>query len=715
VAYETSGANRVCFGRRLWHVKTAWHSGIGQLSVRDLPRLECVSHRQWTTCAAVLFSVCLISLCRAQGVAPPEDRLTPITQAIQAHGLSNKEARRALPVHLRGIVTFIDRDIGTGYAAVFLHDDSGSVFIKPTVKDAEQLFVGALVDVWGITTPADFGPIVGNPQIRVLGRAPLPPDPPRVNLAILKTGAEDAQWVEVQGTVHRVIQYPRIIVLHLELPDGQIPVLVVRDPGATYSNLVDAQVRIHANVGPTMNSDGQMIGVHLQAPDLSAVQVLAPAPSDPFADSAIPIEGLLQWEHYATSMHRVHLRGTVTLQWPGSSLCIRDATRGICAQTVQNTSVAVGTLVDVAGFVKIENNAAIITDAIFRKAGDNVPIAPRTVTAKEILEGGFASDLVQIDGQLIGYDLASSDAILQISSGDAVFQAILPKSLAGTKGDAWKIGSRLRLTGICSVHVIDVENNVRAGIAVNESFRVLMRSPADVTVLEGPSWWTPTHALLVLGLAFSVTLCILGWVVILRRRIELQANQLRESEQRFRHLAQHDTLTGLASRSVLADRMTHAMEIARRRQTGLALLMIDLDRFKEINDTYGHQAGDEVLRITADRLLKAVRASDTVVRLGGDEFVVLLSEILDPHAVELVASTLVSSLSLPVNFAGSEMPVSVSVGIGTAFHGETDSEELLRRADAALYRAKDQGRHCFQVFSTGLNESPREKDRITEL
>jgi diguanylate cyclase (GGDEF)-like protein len=332
------------------------------------------------------------------------------------------------------------------------------------------------------------------------------------------------------------------------------------------------------------------------------------------------------------------------------------------------------------------------------------------VIADKVLGGGFGSELIQIDGQLIGYDLASSDAILQLSSGNTLFPAILPKSLVGSDVRAWKIGSRLRITGICSVNM-DVQNNVRAGVAVTKSFRVFMRSPADVTLLEGPSWWTPSHALIVLGLAFTATLFVLGWIVILRRRIESQASQLRESEQRFRHLAQHDTLTGLSSRLVLEDRMKDAIDNARRHQNGLALLMVDLDKFKEINDTFGHQAGDEALRVTAERLLEAVRTSDAVVRLGGDEFVVLLSEIRDPHAVELVASNLVSSLSQPVQFAGNELPVSVSVGIGTAFPGEMDSEVLLRHADAALYRAKNGGRHCFQVFSAGLDGSLRRKNR----
>jgi diguanylate cyclase (GGDEF)-like protein len=617
---------------------------------------------------------------------------------------------RALPVHLRGVITYFDPDFGTGLAAIFIHDATGSVFISQTSKLAAPLFAGALVDLRGVTKPGGFGPIVDNPQFRILGRAPFPPNPPRVSLALLKTGAYDAQWVEVEGSVHRITEYPHFVVLNLELPDGPIPVLVIRNPGAKYSNLVDAQVKIHANAAPTMNTDGQMIGIHLQEPNFSTLQVVEPAPSDPFARPPIPIEGLLQREHFTTPMHRVHLRGNVTLQWPGSMLCIRDATRGICAQTTQATPVAAGDLVDVAGFVVTADNAPVITDAVFRIAGNNSPVTPRPAIAGKILEGGFASELIQIDGQLIGYDLASSDAILQISSGDTVFPAILPKSLAGAKGGAWKVGSRLRITGICSVRIVDVQSNVRAGVAVTKSFRVLMRSPADVTILERPSWWTPSHALIVLGLAFTATLCVLGWVVILKRRIEQQAELLRESEGLFRHMALHDALTGLATRLLLHDRLNVALDGAKRRRTGLAVLMVDLDRFKKINDTYGHQAGDEVLRVTATRLLGVVRKVDTVARLGGDEFVVLLPDLADPQAAERIAATIVESLAVPIPFEGREIPVSTSVGVCAAAADKFDGDAFLRNADAALYRAKERGRNCLQVFAVEQDASLRENE-----
>jgi diguanylate cyclase (GGDEF)-like protein len=145
--------------------------------------------------------------------------------------------------------------------------------------------------------------------------------------------------------------------------------------------------------------------------------------------------------------------------------------------------------------------------------------------------------------------------------------------------------------------------------------------------------------------------------------------------------------------------MDVGVEAARRHQTGLALLMVDIDRFKQTNDTYGHQAGDEVLRMTAQRLLQAVRKSDTVARMGGDEFIVLLSDLSTPRMAEEFAANIIATLAGAVLFAGGEVPVSASVGVCTAFAEELGADFLLRNADAALYQAKARGRNCFQVFS----------------
>jgi diguanylate cyclase (GGDEF)-like protein len=270
----------------------------------------------------------------------------------------------------------------------------------------------------------------------------------------------------------------------------------------------------------------------------------------------------------------------------------------------------------------------------------------------------------------------------------------------------WKPGTKIKITGICAVQSVASEA-LGPGFSVPSSFRVLLRSPADVVIVERPSWWTPGHGLLVLGLALAGTMMVLAWVVVLRRRVDQQTNLLREqaellkeSESRYRHMAQHDALTGLATRLVLQDRLSVALEAAKRHRTGLTLLMLDLDKFKEINDTRGHHAGDEVLRVTANRLLDSVRKSDTVARIGGDEFVILLAESGDRLAAEIIAEKLVVALSVPIPFEKHVIHVSVSIGVCISWAGEMGAEELLKIADAALYAAKEHGRNRFEIFAT---------------
>jgi GGDEF domain-containing protein len=285
----------------------------------------------------------------------------------------------------------------------------------------------------------------------------------------------------------------------------------------------------------------------------------------------------------------------------------------------------------------------MLNDAVFRSSGSAADALVEAVTAivAEILAGGFDSGLIHIDGQLLSRDLSSSDTTLLVDSGKFIFKAVLPQSLNGSQSNAWENGSLLRITGVASVQIDAQRSELGLGTAVPETFRVLLRSPADVVVLKRPSWWTPFHTMMVLAVALAGTLVVLGWVILLRKR-------LRESEERFRHMALHDALTGLATRFLLQDRLHVAVESARRHRTGLAVLMIDQDKFKGINDAFGHAVGAEVLKVTAHRILEAVRSIDTVARLGGDEFVVLLPYMSDSGMAEGVAARIVKSLACPI-------------------------------------------------------------------
>lgn len=658
---------------------------------------------------AILFSARLSCAAQAESTRPAPAAaasLPTLTTAHQAHSLTTDEARRAYPVHLRAVVTYFDSDTGSGVGALYVHDASGCVWVKIPGGSIKSLPPGTVVDVRGISGPGRFAPIVDKPQVTAIGSSPLPRDATPASRTALFSGQFEGQWVEVEGIVRSVFENGHYVTLELAMVDGVITATTTKVPGVDYSGLVDAKVRIHGNEAPLFNSTRQMIGARIMFPSLATVKVVEPAPGDPFQSPTILIDHLLRWDNIAAMGHRVHLRGTVTMQWPGALLCIRDASRGLCAHTTQDTRLDTGDVADVVGFVAAESAASILTDAVFRKAsaGQLVPAAP--ATAEEALLGSHNSELIQLDGLLIGRDLAFSDTTLVLASGKSIFTVVLPKALAGPETGDWKEGSRLRVTGICSVQLDHQSSVLKDGEAVASSFRVLLGSPRDVVVLQRPSWWTAAHMLVLLALALAATLAVLGWVMVLRRSVQRQADLLRNSEELFRHMALHDALTGLATRLLLRDRLDQAVEAARRQHTGLALLMVDLDHFKLTNDTFGHSAGDEVLRVTANRLLAAVRKSDTVARLGGDEFVVLLADMTTSQIAERIAATIVENLASPVLFAGRPIPSSVSVGVCVALGDQLDADTLLRNADAALYEAKARGRNRFHVFECQGTAAP---------
>jgi diguanylate cyclase (GGDEF)-like protein len=665
-------------------------------------------------CFHVLFTFALAAFISAyspsaaaarQPATESKSGLPTLTTARQAHSLTGEQAARAYPVHVRGVVTYYDPSIGSHRAAMFVHDATGTIYVEAAEGLIGDLSPGTLVDVHGVSGAGEFGPILAHPQIKVIGHSVLPANPPRPSLTLMETGIFDSQWIEAEGVIRSFVEYEHNVALQLAMDGGTVTVVMVKEAGANYSSLVDARVRIHAQASPMFNHNLQMIGVRLMCPNISAITIVEAPPGDPFKQPAIPVDKLLRWDQINASFHLLHLHGIVTLQWPGSLLCIRDETHGICAQTAQDDHVAVGDDVDVVGFVAAEDGVPVLTNAMYRSRASGSPVAAERVTAEQALLGNHNSELIQIDGQLIGKDIGDSETNLLFASEKNVFTVSLPKDLAGEEADAWKIGSVLRVTGICSVQLDAQRSAIGEGMAVPKSFRILMRSPRDIVILRGPSWWTPAHALVILALVLAGTLLALAWVIMLRKHVMQQTILLRESEERFRHMALHDALTGLATRLLLDDRLTSAVEAARRHQTGLALLMVDIDKFKEINDTFGHQAGDEVLRVTAVRLLQAVRKSDTVARMGGDEFVVLLPGLKDPHMAEGIAAKIVKSLAEPVPYVGSEIPVSVSVGVGTSGVGGLAEEALLKCADDALYKAKAKGRNCFYVFTPSLKRS----------
>ena len=187
------------------------------------------------------------------------------------------------------------------------------------------------------------------------------------------------------------------------------------------------------------------------------------------------------------------------------------------------------------------------------------------------------------------------------------------------------------------------------------------------------------------------------------QRLQLEIERVKASEASFTHLAQHDALTNLPNRLLACDRMAQAIGQARRYQRRAALLFLDLDNFKTINDSLGHDAGDQLLREVAGRLQGAVREMDTVSRQGGDEFLIVLTEASDLDAISALAKHVLNSMIQPFSLKGMQIVTSVSIGVALYPEDGDDFAALLKHADLAMYQAKAAGRNAFRFFDARMN------------
>jgi len=178
----------------------------------------------------------------------------------------------------------------------------------------------------------------------------------------------------------------------------------------------------------------------------------------------------------------------------------------------------------------------------------------------------------------------------------------------------------------------------------------------------------------------------------------------KQSEKRLIYLATHDPLTDLANRELFYDRLEQALMRSRRNRAGnndrwmIAMMLLDLDGFKAINDTLGHDQGDQILQIVAQRLQSCVRMSDSVARLGGDEFTIIIENLIDARSPTLVAQKVLKSISQPFLLSGQEYSITASIGISVYPQDGEDSTSLLKNADIAMYRAKEK-HNAFEYFS----------------
>lgn len=179
---------------------------------------------------------------------------------------------------------------------------------------------------------------------------------------------------------------------------------------------------------------------------------------------------------------------------------------------------------------------------------------------------------------------------------------------------------------------------------------------------------------------------------------ELARQKMMQNQMSLEHVAYHDALTGLPNRLLLLDRMQQSIKKAQRAKKYLCVLYIDLDKFKPINDTLGHAAGDEVLKVTANRFSKNIRAVDTVARIGGDEFIVLMESVSDVQDVKAMAQKLNQSLNRSILWERHELFITSSIGISLSPDDGDNAEELMKKADNAMYQSKVKGGNSYQLY-----------------
>jgi diguanylate cyclase (GGDEF)-like protein/PAS domain S-box-containing protein len=233
-------------------------------------------------------------------------------------------------------------------------------------------------------------------------------------------------------------------------------------------------------------------------------------------------------------------------------------------------------------------------------------------------------------------------------------------------------------------HIARIDKIVLAGEKTRDEVEVIREDGSRIVYLEVKSPIYDDDQSQVIG--------ILG--------ISTDITPMKDHEAKMEHIAHYDSLTGLPNRLLLADRLHQAMATARRQKHKLAVVYLDLDGFKTINDTHGHEAGDQVLRMFADRLMNSVREGDTAARLGGDEFVVMLAGFNDIRDIKPVLRRLLNSAGKPFDVDGARCRISASMGISVfPQSADTAEDQLLRQADQAMYKAKNSGKNCAYLYA----------------
>ena len=366
-----------------------------------------------------------------------------------------------------------------------------------------------------------------------------------------------------------------------------------------------------------------------------------------------------------------------------------------------------------------------------------IGIMIRTIT-KPIQRLQEVMTAMQVDGNLSRrVDIIGEDEIGRMASAFNALAGSLQKSVSEVKEsqEQLKLSAQVFVNSMEAIVITDAENNI---IQVNKAFTEITGYSREESLGRNPRILkSGQHDWEFYRVMWEILLSTGNWqgeLMDRRKNGEVYPKWLsitvvrdekgditnfialfsditerKASYERIQHLAQFDALTNLPNRTLLNEYLDMSIGVAKRSKAQLAILFLDLDRFKIVNDSLGHHAGDLLLKIVSDRLTNCIRETDTVARLGGDEFVILLPSIKEPGDAVSVAQKVVDAIAVPFLLEGNEVNIGTSIGIGIYPDNGLDRSTLIKNADAAMYHAKENGRNNFQFFSSEMNDKSFEQ------
>ncbi len=776
-----------------------------------------------------LISAIAIILTCTSAVAVAEPAPLATLKAIQS--LSNVEASHSLPVAAEGTVTFF-RERGRDLFIV-VQDGSTGIYVK------------------GLKTAINFRPVPGDRiLVRGITRTGLRPNVLGQSISLLYHGVVPkpvpATYEQIIGvkfdnilvTVHGVVRSADLVpneipahtfVAHIPIivDGGDIEALVNsgEQDQATLDSLLDTEVEVTGVAGGRFDGKYQLTGVTLYVSSLANIKILRHAGVVPWSLPLLPMDQIYAAHHLLDRTQRVRVQGTVTYYQPGSGIVLQNSDNSLWIMTRSYNDLQIGDIVDATGFPGLHDGFLTLNGSEFHDSHLQAPIKPRLGNWDLLASNRNRFDLVSIEGRVVTRVREVQQDEYVLSSDGKLFSAIYihppPGSLSPLPPmNQVPLQSTVRVTGIC---VSEDSNPVDANIP----FKILMRSPDDITVISSPPLLNVPNLILLIGLMLVVLVVVGTWGWILERRVrqktaalaakveaeaELQKRSAQLEQKRSQilehingahplaeileeiadmvsflldgapcwcevadgarlgkyphqleslrihreeitsrsgsplgmlfagfipgslpvahetealpqgarlaalaietrrlysdllHRSEFDLLTDIHNRFSLEKRMDTLIELARKKPRIFGLIYIDLDKFKQINDLYGHQVGDLYLQEVALRMKRELRFHDLLARLGGDEFAALVEVISSREGVEEIAMRLERCFDEPFAVQGYLLHCSASVGVALYPQDGLTKDSLLSAADAAMYVTKNTKKLIREMLSGEQNQ-----------